>query len=294
MDEQIGILAFEQMRSKFNMGSSRIRAINLVKYLPQSELFVMGRMYSVVIFQKAYWIDYAERFSGIKILDICDPDFLDWRSPCLAMAHRCDAITTSTPRLADIIARYVKRPTWCIPDRLDLETFADMQKVHLSNGRAETAAWFGYSSNIISLENALPDLVQCGFKRVIVISELGQEYVLPRQFASAIALTPYPYHPDTINSYLLEADVVLNYKLAYGRWQYKSNNKTITAWALGLPVAHSTGELLKWLPEAARISESMVRLHEVRDRYDIRLSAREVEAVIRSVRTDRSACFTEP
>ena len=68
--DRVGFLTFEQMQSRQNFGSTRIRALSLLNYWPEAELFRIGRCYATVIFQKAYWVEYAEKFDGVKILDL--------------------------------------------------------------------------------------------------------------------------------------------------------------------------------------------------------------------------------
>ena len=77
---KVGIVTFEKFhgRKTNSIGSSRIRAYNLVKYWEEASIYKHAKKYDVLIFQKAYWIEMAKKFEGIKILDLCDPDFLDW------------------------------------------------------------------------------------------------------------------------------------------------------------------------------------------------------------------------
>ena len=73
---KIGILTFEQFHGRKDIGSSRIRAKWVINHWPEAEEFVFGQKYDVVIYQKAYWLEHAQEFKGLKILDICDADFL--------------------------------------------------------------------------------------------------------------------------------------------------------------------------------------------------------------------------
>ena len=128
----VGFLTFDQFCAQGNYASSRIRARWLVKYWPNAELFVLGRRYDAVIFQKVSWLEYARLFDGIKILDLCDPDFLHWSSRMVQMMQLCDAVTTSTSALAEAVRKYTAKPVQCIPDRLDFECFG---------GRRKGASW---------------------------------------------------------------------------------------------------------------------------------------------------------
>jgi len=289
MTASVGILTSEQMRSEKGIGSSRIRASWLTRYWPEAELFDLGRNYSAVIFQKAYWVEYAKRFCGIRILDICDPDLLHWNSPCKTMADVCDAVTTSTPQLANLISQYTETPTFCVPDRVDLEAVDNYRKVHAGRGRARIAAWYGYSMNFQSLDAAVPGLVQNDFERLIVVANGYAPYKLPLKYRGAIQVTNYAWDADSVYGHLLEADLVVNFQLGFGRWRYKSNNKTILAWAIGLPVAHFTQELEMLRSEQSRIEEANRRYVEVRHDYDVRLSVEDYRRLIRGLEGAQTA-----
>jgi len=89
-----GLLTFEQWYGKEDMGSSRIRGHWIINNWKEAELFKQGEKYDVVIFQKCYWLDYVKAFKGIKILDLCDPDWLD-TVPIIDIIDNVDAITVS-------------------------------------------------------------------------------------------------------------------------------------------------------------------------------------------------------
>src|SRR5262249_3633489 len=161
--------------------------------------------------------------------------------PIREMADACDAITTSSEALAGFVRNYTSRPVVWIPDRLDLAAFPE-RKQH-TEGRTETAAWFGYSANFPMLDAALPALLEPGIRRLIVVAHSAEPYSLPKRAETGIELINYPWELSTVNHHLLEADIVINWRATYGRWRYKSNNKTVTSWAMGLPVAHCADEL---------------------------------------------------
>lgn len=281
---RIGILTFEQMCGKQHLGSTRIRAQGLIDHWPEAERFRIGRNYSTVIFQKAYWLDFAEAFNGTKILDLCDPDLLNWSSNCVKMADACDAVTVSTPQLSELVSKYTSTPTFCIPDRIDLNSIGERRKEHTGNGIAKVTAWFGYSTNFPSLDCAIPELQHYGISKLIVVTDPGRPYWPPLEAYDRIDVINYRWSPETVYDELLQADIVLNFRLDSGRWKYKSNNKTILAWALGLPVAHTGAELSALMSEEARIREVKMRYEEVRRCYDVRQSVDEYKALIEKLR----------
>jgi hypothetical protein len=288
---RIGITTFEQTRKfRVDMGSSRIRAHWLIKHWRQAELFTLGRMYDCVIFQKVYWLDYARHFSGLKILDLCDPDFLNWRCPFKQMMDYCDAVTTSTEPLAQFARLYTSKPVRCVPDRLDLQWFDGLRKTHQGLGGTKTVAWYGYSTNFPMLEAAIPALLKLGLETLIVIADPAAPYQLPSEAQGRIRLVNLSWDLKTVNANLLGADLVINWRSAQGRWRFKSNNKTISAWALGLPVAHDECELASLMTESSRVAEADKRLEEVRDQWDVRDSVREYVELIDELERSRQRC----
>lgn len=315
MEEQmkIGILPFEQFYGKTNIGSSRIRGTWLAKYWPESEIFRMGQKYDVIIFQKVYWIEFAELIrkeenecdciqqeeeshwdhtqacntrvhrkpKAIFILDMCDADFQHWGYRIKQMIDLCDAVTTSTPALAEYMQKLTDKPVWCIPDRLDLTSFDLPPKVHA--GDAKVAAWYGYSENFPMLDAAINALIKNKFTDLLVIASKRQPYQLPPAAQGKITLTNFPWTPETVNSDLQKADIILNPQSKTGRFKYKSNNKTIAAWALGLPVAHTPEELVAFIPEAARKGEVEKRLKEIKEDYDVHKSVESFKKLIEEI-----------
>jgi hypothetical protein len=292
LEERVGFYTFEQTRRfASEIGSSRIRAHWLIRHWPQAELFTLGRQYTCLILQKVYWLEGAKHFPGIKILDLCDPDFLHWKCPLRQLADLCDAVTTSTEALADFVRQYTAKPVACIPDRLDLASFGNPKR-HAGTGPTTTAAWFGYSANFPMLDNSIPALLENGIRKLIVVASQASPYSLPEVARDRIELVNYPWESATVNQHLRRAHVVLNWQVQYGKWRFKSNNKTTTAWALGLPVAHNGDELAKLMTEDARVRESEVRLSEVRERYDVRQSVRDYQNLIAQLRNDKTAAAT--
>jgi len=280
MNKKIGLLPWEKYEGRANIGSSRIRGYWVVNHWADAEIFKMGKKYETVIFQKCYWTEYAELFNGIKILDLCDPDWLHWGYRVKRMVDSMDAITTSTEALAIDIRNFTDKPVLCIPDRLDFDTFK-IKKVH--EGDAKTVVWYGYSSNTIMLDQVLYFLDKLKLD-LIVISD--KNYLIPKRFKN-INLTFIKYKPETINSDILKGDIVVNPTSAKGKWKYKSKNKTINAWGLGMPVATNPDELRKFISCDERINEVKIREEEIKNAYDVKLSVKEYEKLIETIKESK-------
>ena len=281
---KIGFLTFEQYHGKKDIGSSRIRCDWLIKYwkemngIGEAERFKFGRKYDVVIFQKAYFTKYAEAFKGIKILDICDADWLDWSYNIKEMIDLCDAVTCSTPEIAFFISQLTDKPIVVIPDRVDFGTLPE-PKVH--EGQTLVLGWFGYSDNFSVLESAIPALVKRKLS-LIVVSD--KSFVTSQK---GIEIQNFPWNPATWVGDIMRADVIINPKSKIGRFKYKSDNKTIQAQALGLPVAHDDKELDALMTAEARNEEAKKKYDYVKSERDVKQSVGELTELIKDIYAEK-------
>jgi len=278
---KVGFLDFAKYHGRKQVGSSDIRCHWLINNLENSEQFKCGQKYDAVIYQKAYFAEHARIFNGIKILDLCDPDYLHWGYKIKETIDEVDAITTSTESLANGLRKFTNKPVLCIPDRIDLNLHKE-KKVHIGN--AKKVVWFGYNTNFSMLDSSLQCLYDNGLD-LIVIS--NKEYKLPYIYESKIDIENVKYDVETVNSALLRGDFVINPQSANGKWKFKSNNKTIKAWSLGLPVAHNPEEVRSFILEEARISESNKRLKEVIEKWDVKISVKELQDLILKLKDNK-------
>lgn len=271
---KIGFMTFEKMEGKKDLGSSRIRARWLCNHWDEAEVFVQGQKYDAIIYQKAYWVDHARAFKGVKILDLCDPDFLHWGYRTVEMINEVDLITTSTEALAGAYRQFTDKPVICIPDRIDLNMFP-YKKVH--NGDAERVVWFGYSSNFEMLNQAIASIQKNNYTLVVVSDK---NYIPPTGYDKKVKVEYVKWDEKTANDNILQGDILINPQAKTNRWRFKSNNKTITAWALGIPVAETSEDLVKFKSEQARKEEAAKRLEEVKEKWDVKLSVSKYKELI--------------
>lgn len=271
---KIGILTFEAFHGRKNIGSSKIRAHWLLKYWSEAELFKQGEKYDAVIFQKSYPVEYARAFDGVKIFDTCDPDFLHWSYRTKEMLDAVDGITTSTQALANVYQNFTNKPVICIPDRVNLQEFGP-KKEH--KGEAKWVAWFGYSHNFSILQPVIPFLKKYNLN-LIVISD-GMFHIQP-PYNGTIQLKNLPFNQNTFINDLMEADFVINPRSSKGKWKFKSENKTVQSWALGLPVAQDLDDLKRFVNEEERRKESLLRIREVEEKWDVKKSIQEYKDFI--------------
>jgi len=299
--QRIRIITFERFNGRKDIGSSRIRAEWLCNHWENAEIFKQGESADVIIYQKSYWIDHAKSFKGIKIFDICDPDFLHFGYRTIEMIEECDAITTSTKALAEQFKRFTDKPVVCIPDRMDLKEHK-LKKMH--KGRATKVVWYGYSDNFEMLHPVMHFLEKFGLDLIVISNKnfLPQmNYVKPE---IEVGMNPFEidevleeqkkknhwvtvknikWNPETADRDIIAGDMVINPTSKNGKWKYKSNNKTIKAKALGMPVAQDINELEKFLDENERRNASSDGLKEVKKLWNVEKSVEEYKKLIKKL-----------
>lgn len=286
---KIGFSTMEKSENRplNSVGSSRIRARWVSKYWSdifpedQAEEFMAGRQYDVLVFQKDYWRTMMIQFKGIKIFDICDPDWLEPR-PVIESIELCDACTTSTPALANYIKKFVKdKPVICIPDRVDLEEHLPRGE---HQGKAQSIVWFGYAHNANYLFKTFDFILENDLE-LTIISEIP--VVIPRGFEN-MKHKWIKYNYESLHEELKRHDMVLLPTTEDDlRGSFKSNNKVLTAWALGLPVVQSADDLERFMDPEERNKERAKRLEEVSQKWDVRLSVKEYKDLIEQILSDK-------
>lgn len=273
-------MEYFENRKRGSVGSSRIRGQWVIDASDgEIQSYKCGEKYDALIFQKAYWQEMVKEFNGIKIFDICDPDWLDNR-PVIEMIRYCDGVVTSTEKLAEQIRKFDigGKNVICIPDRLDFKWSEPVKQFH--QGRATNAVWFGYQNNAHVLDSAIDGLAKRGI-RLTVIAD--RAYHTCDSFVL--------YDADTVNSEIVKHDLVILPKggNADYRFQFKSNNKTIQSWALGMPVATNGEELDRFLSADERNKERELRLREVHEKWDVKVSADEYKKFIQLLIKQKNA-----
>ena len=277
MNKKIGICLFEQFHGRKDIGSSRIRGHWLINNWQEAELFRQGQKYDVVIYQKAYFLEHAKVFKGIKILDLCDPDWLHWAYRVKEMITYCDAVTTSTETLAVALQNITNKPVIYVPDRVDLNKFKE-KKIH--EGDAKRVCWYGYSDNYDIIKPVINHLKR--HKLNLLVISNGQ-FNISRVYKDKVNVKNVKWNSETVNINILKSDFVINPYKQTGKWKFKSNNKTLTAWAIGMPVAHDLKELVKFIKYEERIKEVTKRTKELKEKWTIEKSINQYKEIIDDV-----------
>lgn len=268
----VGIVLFEAYHQKRDIASSRIRGRYLMNYWPEAEAFVQGKDYEVVVYQKVYWREHARAFKGKKILDICDPDWLDG-IPVKEVAELMDAITVPTEALKTAVESFCDVPVYVVKDRFDLAELPEPKKD--SGKKAERIVWFGYAHNVDVLEPAFH-----------LIGDLGLilRLVTNRQLNSGdCVIENFTWTPEGSNRDIQGADFAILPRPHNRRNEYKSENKEVLAGLLGLPVAKDADDLRRFIDPGERQKAMEGKVEQLRKEYDVRQSVNEMKDIINGI-----------
>lgn len=283
MSNTIRFITMEQHHAKTNVGSTKIRVHNLLKHWPEAELYKYGEKPDVLIYQKVYvGKDYKVpiTFPATKILDICDPDWLEG-VPIKETVDAMDAVVVPTEPLAEFIRQLTDKPVRVIKDRFDMSDFPP-KKVH--KGKAKRVVWFGYQHNTGALKLAVQSFERRGLALTVVSDH--------DPIASRWAANPGEYEkkykyvkylPETAYQEIQKADVCVLPKMNRPQDRFKSENKTVIAQLLGLPVAIDANELDKLMDASARNLAVNTIYDKLKQEYDCRLSVKEYKELIDEV-----------
>lgn len=267
-------------RAEGSVGSSMIRAKWLINHWPEAELYKIGEEYDVIIFQKVYWKEMMQEFPGIKILDLCDPDWLEGK-PVMEYVDMADATVTSTQALADYIKRFrPEKKVICIPDRVDLYEYRPLKTEHAEV--LKEVVWYGYHTGFKYVEQTL-DILHNNNLNLTVISD--QAMSVPMGYPG-VQVTNLPYNQKTIMKDLAQFDAAIlpDPSKMDLRGHFKSNNKVTQCWSLGLPVIRHPDDIKKLITKEQRTEESIKNLETVTREYDVRLSVQEMKQLIDEIK----------
>lgn len=283
--ESVRFFDYSQFHGKAEpVGSTFIRVDQLIKYWPEADKYKYGENPDVLIFQKVFTTpdyQFPKNFEGIKILDICDPMWLEGAN-VVEMAQAMDAVTCPTQGLADYIKQFQPN-TFIVPDRFDIEALPE-PKTH--TGDAKTIVWFGYSHNSELLKPAIPLIEELRLNLLIISNDDPivnrwslrdkQEYYTYKK-----------YNEDTIYKDLQLADFAILPDGYRPEDAFKSNNKTVKAQLAGLPVAKTPEEVKDFMNESARRLWFDSNYGLIKQEYDVRNSVKEMKSIISKIRETR-------
>lgn len=289
----IRFFTFSQFHNKVPpAGSTHIRVMQLLKYWHEAELYKYGENPDVLIFQKVYLAQdyrFPEHFEGIKILDMCDPDWLDGMSGIKATIDCMDAVTVSSPGLKKFLSQLTDKPVVHIADRFDLSPLPKPKK---HTAEAKTVAWFGYRHNAETLRYAMPLINQLGLNLVVISDDdpMAWQWIpgeLGDKFRESGRYNYLKHREETLYTDLQLADYCV---LPYGNRPidpFKSNNKTIRAILAGLPVAHDAEQVKSFMTAGVRRDYMEMHYRQTIKEYDVKRSVEAYKALIEQIKEGR-------
>lgn len=279
------IISFEKYhgRRQGSIGSSMIRAKWLAEAWDEAFLWRNGDYFDSAIFQKVYWKDMFTDFKGAKILDLCDPDWMNGDVNIVEISHMVDAITCSTDELTHFIKTFVKnKPVETVPDRVNFDYFTH-QKKH--DDKARNVVWFGYYGNAkVVLPQVLPSLKERGLSLTVISNnafEPSQDF--------GVEIQNIEWTPETAFADIQASDFAINPPSFLRNFRFKSNNKTLVSWALGLPVANTAEDMDRFMKPEERTKEAEKRMDEVKKDWNIKLSVEQYKKLLCDIQSSRES-----
>ncbi len=272
---------YEQFNGKQNVGSTRLRVHNLLKHWDEASLYNYGEKPDVMIYQKVYkTFDYTLplTFPCTKILDVCDPDFRD--TPDIHIVetmNAMDAVVTPTQAFADYLQQMTNTPVHVIKDRFDTDEMPP-PKVH--RGTAKTLIWFGYSHNADCLKLAIKSIEARGFNLIIVSDQDPFVYRWATDKSYEKKCRFVKFEVDVLYEELQKADICVLPVNTRPFDMFKSENKTVQAQLLGIPVARNAEELESLMTAEARNSNINAIYGKLKQEYDVRRSVEQYKEII--------------
>jgi hypothetical protein len=284
---KVSIVSWEKFnwRPFGSIGSSMIRARWLAEKWDEASEWKHGDKFDAIILQKCYWMDMVKDFQGVKILDMCDPDWMrgqDTSCRLVEISQYIDAITCSTDALTNVIKGIIKHiPVITIPDRINMDYFT-VPKKHTEV--AKSAVWFGYFHKANQLLNhVMPSLKKRNLSLYVVSNS---EFIPDNDYG--VEISNIMWTPNNAFMDIQSGDFVINPGSPFGDPRFKSNNKTLIAKALGMPVANTAEDMDRFIDPKEREKESIKGLEEVKKYWDISRSIQQYKDLIVEIQKNKA------
>ena len=249
---KIGWVIWDSITSGVENASSRIRALWVQKYMPDSEIITSESQLIEMdgaVFQKRFtqedveWAEMLKRHNIPIVFDITDPEwnyeYIHYGAEKQVQLHKmidlADVVTVPTEILAaDCKTYFPHKRIEVIKDRVDLQLYQKV-KEHKEHTQPYVIFWHGCTSNTASIALASDDLERLGreFKLKLVCC-YGPRMDNSIMDIPGVEVVQTGWTEEKCTALMLEADVSINPRFSDIR-QYKSNNKTVKAMACGVP-----------------------------------------------------------
>lgn len=270
--DKIGVYLQRFFSKEKYCASDRIRGEWIIKNSDKFELYREGVEYDTVIFHRP--VEEIAKTRGIKILDLCDavwkhqPDFLTLIEPV-------DAVIVSTQGLKEELRKITNKKIFVIDDGHDLDYYKT-RRVNYHDTKAKEAVWFGYAQNAHCIVPYIRTLRENGIKLKVI----SQCPLPPLDRADKFV----KWDVDTCIEEISKSDFALLPK----NGKLKSNNKEITAYLSGIPVARNEEDIKRLVNPKERKQEMERALKTVYE-YDAKNIAERYLDVVYKIKHDYSA-----
>lgn len=309
---KIGFVTYQNdPEVKDEVASTRIRITWALPYMPTaivSEDFEELKTCDVVVFQtriqtKDWQMAAKLRDLGVKIIfDFTDPHWIKEYDPdaihpvfykIAELSHCVTLPTEGIEKTFNAAFPFVR--TEIVKDRLDLNLYNKI-KEH-KDTKEFKILWHGSYGNICSIDLARADLEKLGLEykiKLICVYDKSTKYSV-KPFKN-IEVEVREWSNQKVIDSLLESDLSINPK--YDNWKsYKSNNKTITAWALGIPCIERNfyAELKKYCQSSTlrNVIGQSLRQHVVKE-YDVKETSKEWYDIANMLLSDNKRPIRKP
>ena len=259
--------------------SARFRAEWPAKYLKAdlaSDATPIGDLleYDLVVFQKCYSVKFqavAEYLRRNKpeirlAFDLCDAEWTAREIELKDMIARVDFVTVPTDPMKEWIGQnFPEKPCHMVPDGHDIDYyFTESGEPEIDQCGPMRYVWYGNSGTIKSLEAILGYLEAVGGKGdtlTVIANDLARGAISSDKIGIRFAT----WKLETVNAEIKKGNLALNPRMTGDEaYRYKSNNKTATAYILGLPcIERWTGDEIGWTGDLMEMRSPELRMKDL-------------------------------
>jgi len=253
--------------------SARFRAEWPAKYLEAdlcTELMAPQHLlnYDLVIFQKCYNEKFLNLARELKIrrkkvcFDICDAEWVQRETEVQKMIDMADFITCPTEMIRTKINSMSIKNCYVVPDGHDLKYYEPIQYAIIYIDEPLKMVWYGNSGTIVAL-NAINDILNKFCRKDDTLTIIADERARSQAVGLKIKHNFVKWELETANDEIRRHNLALNPKLDTFSY-FKSNNKTATAYILGLPcIERWNTDIEGWQTDLERMRNTQVRMQDV-------------------------------
>lgn len=269
-----------------------MRGASVIEFSAVNQYMDELKAADAIVWQKSVRLDLirGELKGKRNVWDVCDPAWWWNPSACAEIAESVDDVVASSLPLAADFNQWVKNAgnrgkivkVATIKDRLDLTHFP-IQRTH-ADVYTVRLIWYGVAVNRIALFAALANLERLeanGYDIELTIFDDRPDQ--PWRVTDSFPIYHVQWDVAQENKIIASHDLAVlpPYPGPWGR--VKSNNKTVTAQACGLPVAHGDNyQSLEWAIKDHDLRQKIAdeNFDSVRQEYDAAQSAQEWQELL--------------